>query len=172
MKFLFVLFIVMPIAEITLLIKVGQHIGVLYTASLVVLTALIGSFMLRQQGMATLFRAQERLQSGQIPIQEMLEGIFLAVGGVLLITPGFITDVFGFVCLIPVTRRGMVIFAARHAKVQATASMHQSQYTHRQGAADFNSGSEKGPIEGEFQRDETAQSDTTKKNVEFLKDKH
>ena len=87
MKFLFILFVVMPVAEITLLIKVGQQIGALYTVSLVVLTAIVGSFMLRQQGLSTLFRAQERMNSGQIPLQEMLEGIFLAVGGALLITP-------------------------------------------------------------------------------------
>jgi UPF0716 protein FxsA len=175
MKFLFILFIVMPVAEITLLIKVGQQIGALYTASLVVFTAVVGSFMLRQQGLATLFRAQERMQSGQMPIQEMLEGIFLAVGGALLITPGFITDVFGFLCLIPLTRKGLVAFAARNVKVHA-ASMHQTQFTHMHGSADFRSdnfgsGERDGPIEGEFQRDETAQSDTAKKNVEFLKDK-
>jgi len=171
MKFLFVLFIVMPVAEITLLIKVGQHIGALYTASLVVLTALIGSFMLRQQGLATLFRAQERMQSGQMPIQEMLEGIFLAVGGALLITPGFITDVFGFLCLIPVTRTGLVAFAARNVKVHAAASMHQSQFTHTQGAAGFHASSQDDSIEGEFQRDEKGGAAGNEKNVEFFKGK-
>jgi len=171
MKFLFVLFIVMPVAEITLLIKVGQQIGALYTASLVVLTALIGSFMLRQQGLATLFRAQERMQSGQMPIQEMLEGIFLAVGGALLITPGFITDVFGFLCLIPVTRKGLVVFAARNVKVHSAASMHQSQFSHMHGSAEFHRGSQDDSIEGEFQRDEKGDSTGNKKNVEFFKDK-
>lgn len=176
MKFLFILFIVMPVAEITLLIKVGQQIGALYTASLVVFTAVVGSFMLRQQGLATLFRAQERMQSGQMPIQEMLEGIFLAVGGALLITPGFITDVFGFLCLIPITRKGLVAFAARNVKVHAAASMHQTQFTHMHGSAGFRSSGfrsndSEGPIEGEFERDKTAQSDSAEKNVEFLKDK-
>jgi UPF0716 protein FxsA len=171
MKFLFVLFIVMPVAEITLLIKVGQQIGALYTASLVVLTALIGSYMLRQQGLATIFRAQERIKSGQMPIQEMLEGIFLAVGGALLITPGFITDVFGFLCLIPVTRKGLVIFAARNVKVHAAASMRQSQFSHMQGSASFHSSSHDDSIEGQFQRDENDSAEADKKNVEFFKDK-
>lgn len=171
MKFLFVLFIVMPVAEITLLIKVGQQIGALYTVSLVVLTALVGSFMLRQQGLATLFRAQERIQSGQIPVQEMLEGLFLAVGGALLITPGFITDVFGFLCLIPVTRKGLVILAARNVKVFSAASMHQSSFSHMHGSADFRSGHQNDPIEGECQHDDGSHSETSKKNVEFFKDK-
>ena len=171
MKFLFVLFIVMPVAEITLLIKVGQQIGALYTVSLVVLTAFIGSLMLRQQGLSTLMRAQDRIQSGQLPLQEMLEGIFLAVGGALLITPGFITDVFGFLCLIPVTRKGIVRLAGRHMKVYSAASMHQTHFTHMHGASGSRPGGPEDPIEGEFQRDETAESDGTKKNVEFLKDK-
>ena len=171
MKFLFVLFIVMPVAEITLLIKVGQQIGALYTASLVVSTALIGSYMLRQQGLATLFRAQERMKSGQMPVQEMLEGIFLAVGGALLITPGFITDVFGFLCLIPVTRKGLVVFAARNVKVHAAASMQQSQFGHMHGSASFHASSQDGSIEGEYQRDENGSSEADKKNVEFFKDK-
>lgn len=163
MKFLFILFVVMPIAEITLLIKVGQQIGALYTAGLVVSTAFIGSLMLRQQGLSTLFRAQERMNSGQIPLQEMLEGIFLAVGGALLITPGFITDVFGFLCLIPVTRKGIVRLAGRHVKVHSAASMHQSHFTHSHGSAGFRPGGQDDPIEGEFQRDENTPDHDTKK---------
>ncbi|MEZ5524650.1 MAG: FxsA family protein [Pseudomonadales bacterium] len=160
MKFLFLLFIVMPVVEITLLIKVGQQIGALNTAGLVVLTAIIGSFMLRQQGLSTLFRAQERINSGQIPLQEMLEGIFLAVGGALLITPGFVTDLFGFLCLIPATRRGIVRLAGRHIKVQSAASMHQAQFSYRQGPGPFGPDD---PIEGECQRDEAGKSNSTKK---------
>lgn len=163
MKFLFVLFIVMPVAEITLLIKVGQQIGALYTASLVVLTAFIGSLMLRQQGLSTLFRAQERINSGQIPLQEMLEGIFLAVGGALLITPGFITDVFGFLCLIPITRKGLVRLAGRHIKIHSAAAMHQTHFTHMHGSAGFRAGDAEDPIEGECQRDENAEPGSTKK---------
>lgn len=163
MKFLFILFVVMPVAEITLLIKVGQQIGALYTAALVVLTAIVGSFMLRQQGLSTLFRAQERMNSGQIPLQEMLEGIFLAVGGALLITPGFITDVFGFLCLLPVTRKALVRLAGRHVKVQAAASMHRTHYSHMQDSAGFRANNFDGSIEGEFQRDEAAETDPSKK---------
>lgn len=163
MKFLFILFVVMPVVEITLLIKVGQQIGALNTAGLVVLTAVIGSFMLRQQGLSTLFRAQERMNSGQIPLQEMLEGIFLAVGGTLLITPGFVTDLFGFLCLIPVTRAAVVRFAGRYIKVRPMGSMHQSPFGDGPGAGGFQQRDDDSPIEGEFQRDETPEMDPAKK---------
>ena len=107
MRFLFLLFIAVPIIEITVLIQVGQMIGVWWTIALVMLTAFIGINMLRAQGMATLNRANWRMQSGQIPAQEMVEGIFLAIGGALLLTPGFVTDAFGFMCLLPFTRSWM-----------------------------------------------------------------
>lgn len=171
MKFLFLLFIIMPVAEITLLIKVGQQIGTLYVALLVVTTALLGSYMLRKQGLATLFRAQERMKSGQLPINEMLESMFLAVGGALLITPGFISDVFGFLCLIPVVRKGMVVFAVRHIKVFAMASMQQSQFGHTYDSSSFHASSQDDSIEGEFQRNENGRSDTDEKNIEFFKNK-
>ena len=99
------LFIVMPILEIAVLLKVGGAIGVLPTLGIVVLTAVIGTRMLRQQGTATLERARSRFGSGEMPADEMIEGLLLLVGGVLLLTPGFVTDAFGFACLIPASRR-------------------------------------------------------------------
>lgn len=105
MRFLCLLFIVMPIVEITLLIKVGESIGLWNTVGLVLLSAFIGVNMLRYQGLSTLARAQQRANAGEIPGREMVEGIVLAVGGALLVTPGFVTDVIGFSCLIPFTRR-------------------------------------------------------------------
>ena len=101
--FLF-LFIIMPIAEMAVLIKVGGMIGVLNTVGLVLLTAVIGAWLLRQQGLATLLKASQRLNSGELPAREVAEGLILAVGGALLLTPGFITDTVGFLCLIPGTR--------------------------------------------------------------------
>lgn len=105
MRFLFLLFVVLPIIEITLLLKVGQAIGAWYTVGLVLLSAFIGVNMLRHQGLATLSRAQQRLDRQELPGQEMVEGIVLAVGGALLVTPGFVTDVIGFSCLIPPLRQ-------------------------------------------------------------------
>ena len=109
MRFIFALFIAIPILEMVVLIQVGQQIGALWTIVLVLLTAFIGINLLRYQGLSTLSRATWRMQSGQIPAQEMLEGILLAVGGALLLTPGFVTDTIGFLLLVPLTRQ---IFAS------------------------------------------------------------
>ncbi len=101
--FLF-LFIIMPIVEMTILIKVGGMIGALNTVGLVLLTAVIGAALLRQQGLSTLLRANQRLNSGELPATEVAEGLILAVGGALLLTPGFVTDGIGFLCLMPGSR--------------------------------------------------------------------
>lgn len=105
-----------------LLIEVGGYIGALNTALLVVLTAVIGSLMLRQQGLATFFRARERINSGQIPLQEMMEGICLAVGGALLVTPGFVTDAVGFALLIPNARRWLAASLGKRMHLYAVQS--------------------------------------------------
>ena len=123
MPIVFILFIVIPIIEITLLINVGQAIGAWYTVALVLLSAFIGVNMLRMQGLATLARAQQKMAQGEMPQQEMLEGLVLAVGGALLITPGFVTDVIGFCCLIPMTRIALIHFASKHFKKRAASYM-------------------------------------------------
>ena len=90
-----VLFIAVPILEIYLLIQVGEAIGAGWTILLVVLTAVIGVWLLRIQGLSTLTRAQQRLQENQLPAREILEGMALVVAGALLLTPGFFTDTVG-----------------------------------------------------------------------------
>ncbi|WP_461515859.1 FxsA family protein [Porticoccus sp.] len=108
MRYLFLLFIAMPIVEMWLLITVGQHIGALPTIGLVLLTAVVGLSLLRQQGFATLFRARSKLDAGELPAQEVAEGLILAICGALLLTPGFVTDVIGFAGLTPWVRRQLV----------------------------------------------------------------
>jgi len=105
MRILFSLFIVIPILEMVLLIKVGSIIGAIPTVGLVLLTAMIGITLLRQQGFETLNRLQSRLAQGEIPGTELVEGAMLLVGGALLLTPGFFTDAVGFVCLLPFFRK-------------------------------------------------------------------
>ncbi|MBY6213252.1 FxsA family protein [Microbulbifer agarilyticus] len=95
------LFIIMPILEMWVLIRVGEEIGALPTIGLVLMTAVVGLALLKRQGLSTILRAQQKMAVGELPAQEMAEGIFLAVGGALLLTPGFITDAIGFACLIP-----------------------------------------------------------------------
>ena len=105
MRPLLILFIVLPILEMWVLISVGQEIGALPTIGLVLMTAVVGLALLRHQGISTVMRAQQKMQAGEMPAREMAEGIFLAVGGALLLTPGFITDAVGFACLIPGVRQ-------------------------------------------------------------------
>lgn len=143
MRFLFLLFVLIPIVEIVLLINVGQAIGAWYTIGLVLLSAFIGVNMLRQQGLSTLMRARSRMDGGQIPAQEMIEGLILAVGGALLITPGFVTDFFGFCCLIPAVRQGFVKRLKHHFTIVAA-----QQYGQHAGS----SGGPAGYNEGEAHR--------------------
>jgi len=105
---IFLLFIAMPIIEIFLLIKIGSSIGALLTIAIVIVTAVLGTWMLRAQGMSTLNKARRRMSGGEVPAFEMMEGMALGIGGALLLTPGFVTDAIGFACLIPFTRRLMV----------------------------------------------------------------
>ena len=105
MPYVLLLFVALPIIEIAVMLKVGDAIGWLATLAIVILTAFLGTTMLRQQGMATLNIARQRLDAGEMPAQQMLEGMMLLVGGVLLLTPGFVTDAFGFACLVPATRQ-------------------------------------------------------------------
>ena len=108
MPALLVIFIIVPLVEIYLLIQVGGVVGALPTVALVVLTAAIGAFMVRAQGLATLYRVQAQLAEGQLPAMAMLEGAILLVAGALLITPGFFTDTLGFLCLVPRLRQQVI----------------------------------------------------------------
>lgn len=114
------LFIAIPLIELYFIIVVGEAIGAFWTVMLVILTALVGVSLLRIQGMSTLMRAQQNMSHGQIPAMEMMEGIALAIAGILLITPGFITDFIGFLCLVPASRQAIIRY------IMAKASVHTS----------------------------------------------
>ncbi len=98
------IFLIVPVVEIYILIQVGQVIGALWTVFFVVLTAVIGVQLLKSQGISTLSRAQHKMQTGQMPAQELMEGFALVIAGAFLLTPGFFTDTVGFLLLFPVTR--------------------------------------------------------------------
>ncbi len=142
MQVLFILFIVVPILEMVILIEVGSRIGALPTVGLVLLTAVIGVWLLRLEGLATLRRVQEKLNAGQLPETELLEGIMLAVGGALLLTPGFFTDSIGFVCLIPVFRRPIARYIIQNLVL--------SRFEVHGNMGNFTRGSN-GAMEGEFE---------------------
>ena len=101
---LFPIFVVVTIAEIAVLISVGEVFGTWPTVLLVIITALIGSTLLKQQGWSTMAKAQQSLAEGRSPAVEMLEGVVILVSGVLLLTPGFLTDGLGLLGLMPWSR--------------------------------------------------------------------
>ena len=103
----FLLFFTVPIIEVAILVQVGGVIGFWATLGLVVLTAVIGAQLLKSQGRALLMAAKGRLEQGQLPLSELAQGLLVAIGGALLLTPGFATDAFGFACLFPGTRLAM-----------------------------------------------------------------
>jgi UPF0716 protein FxsA len=141
----FLLFLLVPLAEIWLLIEVGGWIGALPTVALVVLTAVIGATLARIQGLATLQRLQAAMARGEAPAIEMLEGVLLLVGALLLLTPGFITDGFGFACLLPFTRRALARWFLRRFTVVTPANTGGKSTT----------GADRGrTIEGEFKRED------------------
>ena len=127
---LFLLFVIMPIAEIAVLINVGEIIGGWNTVLLVILSAMIGAYLVKREGISTLAQAQLKMQQGQVPAEEIGSGLLLLVAGVLLVTPGFITDVFGLLLTLPLTRKkiGSVLFHALNGKVQASAHFSQGGF--------------------------------------------
>lgn len=143
---LLLLFIVIPVVEMWVLIQVGSRIGAWTTIGLVLLTAMIGLALLKRQGLATLMRANRRMEAGEMPAQEMVEGIFLAVGGALLLTPGFITDALGFCCLIPGVRQ-VLIGRLLNNVIQQVAASGGRFYSYRR-----NEDGSEDIIEGEFTR--------------------
>jgi UPF0716 protein FxsA len=93
---IFLLFIFIPIIEIAIFITVGSNIGILNTIAIILLTAVIGIYFVRRQGLSLLFNAQRNMAQGIMPAEEIKGGVFLLISGLLLITPGFFTDCVGF----------------------------------------------------------------------------
>lgn len=158
------LFIIVPLVELYFIIKVGGAIGAFWTVLLVIMTAVIGVNLLRLQGMNTLIRAQKNMAQGQIPAMEMMEGVALAVAGVLLITPGFITDGIGFLCLIPASRQAIIRFLMERANMVTrfdaqSTSRQSSHYSQQHQKPGKESPETKPPkvgrtIEGEYRRED------------------
>jgi UPF0716 protein FxsA len=117
---LVLLFIVVPIAELAVIIQVGQAIGVWWTIALLIADSILGSALMRSQGRAAWRRFGEATQAGRVPAREVLDGALVIFGGALLLTPGFITDILGLILLIPPTRavvRGILARRLAHRMV-------------------------------------------------------
>ncbi|PKH89496.1 FxsA family protein [Colwellia sp. Bg11-28] len=168
-QLLFVLFIIIPIIEITVIMQVGALLGLWPTIAIVILSAWLGAKYVRQQGLATLQSVQTKMAQGEMPSGEIVTGLMLLVAGVLLVTPGFVTDIFGLLLLVPSVRVAIATQVQKHIKVNQLgggASFHHSTtgnvYQHEESAEPFTSSkaSSNEPIshhqgdtlEGEFKR--------------------
>lgn len=164
-QLLFVLFIIIPIIEITVIIQVGALLGLWPTVAIVILSAWLGAKYVRQQGLATLQSVQTKMAQGEMPSGEIVTGLMLLVAGVLLVTPGFVTDIFGLLLLIPSVRSAIGAQVQKHIKVNqfaAGASFHQEAtgnvYEHEKTVDPFTSPPESishhqgETLEGEFKR--------------------
>jgi UPF0716 protein FxsA len=104
---LLLLFVFIPIIELYLLIHLGARIGFMPTLGLIVITGALGATLARQQGLSTLAKIQNELKSGRPPALEMVEGALIVVGGIVLLTPGILTDLFGFALMVPKIRKSL-----------------------------------------------------------------
>jgi UPF0716 protein FxsA len=119
---LVLLFIVVPIAELAVIIQVGQQIGVLWTIALLIADSILGSVLMRSQGRTAWRRLNDATAAGRVPAREVLDGALVILGGAMLLTPGFLTDILGLILLVPPTRalvRGIV--ARRLARRMVTS---------------------------------------------------
>src|SRR5687767_13106363 len=120
---LIVLFIVVPIAELAVLIQIGEAIGVWWTIALLVVDAVLGSLLARSQGRTVWRRFNEALRSGRPPAREVMDGALVLFGGALLLTPGFLSDILGVLLLLPPTRALVRALLVRRFAGRMVASM-------------------------------------------------
>jgi UPF0716 protein FxsA len=149
---LFPVFVIVTLLEIYVLISVGDSIGALSTILLVIITALIGSTLLKQQGWSTMAKAQNAMANGQTPAFEMMEGVVILISGVLLLTPGFITDILGLLGLMPWSRAYFIdrILSKNAEKV---FSQNNTVFIHKSHTTEDKKPKKNDAIEGEFWED-------------------
>jgi len=171
---LLLMFIGVPIAEIAVFIQAGDAFGLWPTVGAVVGTAVLGSILLRSQGLSLLFKARENMEQGVFPVKEAFDGICLVVAGALLLTPGFITDTVGFLLFVPPLRAGLRGLMASRMTIH-TQGAGAAGFTAQSPGAPFQSGQpgnathSRDPrvIDGEFVEitpEETAEMDSKNSN--------
>ncbi|MFG0806220.1 FxsA family protein [Pseudomonas fluvialis] len=141
--------LLLPVLELALLIQVGSAIGVLPTLGLIIFSAVLGILLLRVAGLATAWRARERLARGELPEREMFDGLLLALGGLLLLLPGFISDLFGLLCVLPFSRH---LLLGRLQRQQQEQAARQRAFADDLAGARDASAQRPQVIEGEYQR--------------------
>lgn len=165
-RILFLLFIVLPIIEIAILLEIGAWLGFWPTLGIIIVTAWVGAKKVREQGIATMQSAQLKMAQGEMPSDDIIAGVMLLISGVLLLTPGFVTDILGLSFLWPVTRNALINQAKKHIKVSPMAggagfSGQSFYYESHSQTQDFSSNHHAEPrqnidkgqtIDGEFER--------------------
>lgn len=122
-RWLVVAFLLVPVVEIAVIVQVGQWIGVLPTVALLVVESLLGAWLVRREGRRAWDALRGTVVSGQLPDVALVDAALVVVGGTLLLTPGFVTDIFGFACVLPFTRPAvrrlvMAVLLRRSSKVR------------------------------------------------------
>lgn len=158
-------FIIVPMAELAVLIQVGSLIGTLWTILVIILTAAIGVALLKRQGMEVLTRASQRMNEGSLPANELAEGFMLAFAGALLLTPGFLTDALGFSLLVPAVRKVLInsVLKLLKPKVMMGGNFQGNTYDpadHHQSSAQ--------PFRQPFKRPGTGQSEPSSHRPEVI----
>ena len=159
---LFLLFIVMPFVEIALLIKLGDLLGFWRTIGIVVVTAIVGAYVLQAQGAATLRRVSQSMTSGEPPIKPVVDGFFLAISGAFLLTPGVVTDALGLLLLVPPVRHAIARWGFGRMVKSGNFTVHTFETGAGAESATPNAGPRSGPrsrpgqgggpvIDGEFE---------------------
>ena len=157
---LLVLFILVPIIEISLFIQVGGVLGLWPTIAIVLITAIAGASLVRSQGLMTLLSVQNKMQQGELPAQEIVEGVMLAVAGVLLLTPGFMTDFLGMLVLLPKPRAILAKKLMQRVSLRAMGgSGFNGQFGSGFGAGGNPFGDDENTFDGEFERKDKRDDD-------------
>ena len=161
-RILFLFFVIVPIIEITVLMHVGEWLGAWPTIAIVIFTAWLGAKNVRQQGLATLQSVQTKMAQGEMPSGEIITGVMLLVAGVLLVTPGFVTDIFGLSLLVPAVRQALIKTVQQHLVVSQMSSMNAGSNSsfsdtpddssHFQSTEKVSNHHQGETIEGEFER--------------------
>ncbi|MEM9332464.1 MAG: FxsA family protein [Pseudomonadota bacterium] len=128
------LLLFIPILEIAVFILVGGQIGVFPTLGMILVTAIVGSILLRVQGFATLSRIQQKTEAGELPGEDLVNGVMIMIAGVLLLTPGFVTDTIGFLLFFPPFRKVLWTSLASKVVIQTQSAFHRQNSDFRRPA--------------------------------------
>lgn len=126
---LMLLFTLVPLVELSLLIELGRRIGLGATIAIVIITGILGAYLAKYEGFRIIFRIRRELSAGRLPTEELLDGVIILSGGLLLLTPGLITDAIGFLALIPLTRSHIKRYLKRKFKQKIDSKQIHTFYT-------------------------------------------